>query len=221
MAHVVICPLCKTKFDRDKEEYVVISSRRYAHAACALRAKAENPDLPDFKIINPFDFVKCHYCKKDMNRQDEDCVHLGKGKYAHKACADLEKTRELTDKEKLDQYIMQLFGTEYVSPLIQKQINKFITEYNYTYSGILKSLKYFFEVKQNSLEKAHGGIGIVPYIYQNAYEYYYSIWLAQQKNELKEISVYQPKIVEITIKRPQRKVKQRKLFTFLDEEEEN
>ena len=32
---------------------------------------------------------------------------------------------------------------------------------------------------------------------------------------------YLAKIVEITIKRPQRKVKQRKLFTFLDEEEEN
>ena len=32
-------------------------------------------------------------------------------------------------------------------------------------------------------EKAQGGIGIVPFVYQNAFNYYYAIWEAQQKQE--------------------------------------
>ena len=35
MAHNVICIYCKEKFDRDKEPFVQVSPRRYAHAECA------------------------------------------------------------------------------------------------------------------------------------------------------------------------------------------
>lgn len=34
MAHIVICPYCKLKFDTDKEPYVKPNSQRYAHVAC-------------------------------------------------------------------------------------------------------------------------------------------------------------------------------------------
>ena len=37
MSHFVICPYCKVKFDRDKEEYSLVSAKRYAHASCMLR----------------------------------------------------------------------------------------------------------------------------------------------------------------------------------------
>jgi hypothetical protein len=50
-----------------------------------------------------------------------------------------------------------------------------MSKYNYTYSGIHRSLEYFYEVKGNSLDKANGGIGIVPFVYQDAYNYYYSL----------------------------------------------
>lgn len=50
-------------------------------------------------------------------------------------------------------------------------------DYNYTYSGILRTLKYVFEVKNGDLSKANGGIGIVPWKYQEAYNYYYNQWL--------------------------------------------
>ena len=32
--HLVICPICNQKFDRDVEPYVKVSARRYAHANC-------------------------------------------------------------------------------------------------------------------------------------------------------------------------------------------
>jgi len=81
-------------------------------------------------------------------------------------------------------------------------------------------LVYFFEIKGNSVEKANGGIGIVPYVYQQAYNYYYSLWLAQQKNEDKVVEEYVPIVKEIIIPVPERKVRKRPLFSFLDEEGE-
>lgn len=129
------------------------------------------------------------------------------------------QTQEQKDKEALEQYIMTLFNTKYVEPRVQKQIAKYIEEYNYTYSGMLKALKYFYEIKGNSIEKSNGGIGILPYIYQNAYNYWYAVWLAQQKNSEKVIQQYIPQVKEIVIPVPEVKIKKRKLFKFLDEEE--
>ena len=58
-----------------------------------------------------------------------------------------------------------------------------MTENNYTYSGILKTLKYWFEIKKGDLEKANGGIGIVPYVYDDAFLYWRGIWEAREKNK--------------------------------------
>ena len=35
MAHPVKCPYCKKTFDRDKEEYIQVAAKRYAHKKCA------------------------------------------------------------------------------------------------------------------------------------------------------------------------------------------
>lgn len=220
MAHVVLCPYCKTKFDRDKEEYAIVGTRRYAHAACMLREAEKDPNYIKKEIIDPNDNVVCAYCKKPMSKKDEDCVMIGNNKYVHKACQELEEKREKTDKEQLEDYIKDLFQISYIDPRVKGQIKKYIDEYNYTYSGIRKALIYHYEIKGGDKSKANGGIGIVPYVYQNAYEYHYNLWLAQQKNKDVEVTLYAPKVKEIVIPRPQRKVKKRQLFTFLDEDEE-
>jgi hypothetical protein len=142
---------------------------------------------------------------------------LTNGKYAHKECAKLEQTRERTDAEKLDDYIMQLFNYEFVPPMIRKQINNFIKEYNYTYSGMLKALKYFHEIKGNPIQE-RSGIGILPYVYRDAYNYYYSLWLANQKNEHKVIIDYKPVVREVRIPPPQLKPRKRRLFSFFEED---
>ena len=126
-------------------------------------------------------------------------------------------SKENYDKMQLDQYIMNLFNTEYVDPKIQKQIKNFIENYNYTYSGILKSLVYFYDVQKNPVEKSNDGIGIVPWIYKKAFDYYYAIWLAQQKNENKKIEDYIPEETEIVIPRPKPKPYKKHLFSFLDD----
>ena len=109
----------------------------------------------------------------------------------------------------------------YIDARVRKQIKQYVEDYNYTYSGIHKALIYHFEIKGGSIEKANGGIGIVPYVYQQAYRYYYSLWEAQQKNKDIVVNNYVPTVKEIVIPIPQRQIKKRQLFTFLDEEEEH
>ena len=165
--------------------------------------------------------VKCFYCQKIFDRDKVPFVQVSPRRYAHKECSmseDERKQQEVKDKEELDNYIMSLFKMTYVDARIQKQIKKYVEENNYTYSGIKKALVYFFEIKGNSIEKANGGIGIVPYVYQQAYQYYYSLWLAQQKNEDKVVQEYVPVVKEISIPIPERRVRKRQLFSFLDEE---
>ena len=220
MAHIVKCKYCGNNFDRDKNAYVMPSARRYAHAECYLREKEKNPKILTLEIFDPTDIVTCSICKKQINKKTDQYKQLSNGKYAHLLCIELEEKREKTDAEKLDLYIMELFDWDYVHPRVKRQISDFIEEYNFTYSGIQKSLEYFYKVKGNSLDKANGGIGIVPYIYQDAYNYYYALWEAKQKNVGIKIRDYVVDVKEISITPPQRHLKKRKLFTFLDEEEE-
>lgn len=89
----------------------------------------------------------------------------------------------------------------------------------YTYSGIQRALQYFYEVKKNPLPADTMTIGIVEWIYQDAYNYYYNLWHAQQLNKDKDIGSYIPQVKEVAIPSPERKIKKRKLFSFLDRED--
>lgn len=219
IAHVVKCSICAKQFDRDKYAFVQTGARRYAHADCALRQAAANNQEIELDIKDPNDYITCKYCKKIFNKQEEEYVQLSNSIYAHVSCSELEAKREKTDAEKLDDYIMTLFNYDYVPPRAKKQISQFIQEYNYTYSGILRTLVYFYEIKGGDREAAHDGIGIVPFVYQDAYNYYYSLWLANQRNEDKNISAYKPKTIEIKITSPEREPLKRKRFSFLDDDE--
>ena len=131
---------------------------------------------------------------------------ISERRYAHLTCAlaaENEKSQAEKDKEDLEKYIMELLGEEYISPRVRKQMNSYVDEYNFTYSGMKKALVYFYEVKGNDKSKAKGGIGIIPYVYRDAYNYYYSLWLANQKNEHKVITDYKPVVREVRIPPPQ------------------
>lgn len=170
-------------------------------------------------------YVVCPICGKRFDRDKAEVVPYGARRYAHKECSErkeaVEFTQEQKDKKALEEYIMKLFNTDHVEPIVQKQIKKYITENKYTYSGILKALIYFYEIKKGDISKANGRISIVEYIYSDAKRYYYSIWEAQQQNKVKKIEDFQkPKDIEIVIPPPQRVRKRSKLFRFLEEEDD-
>ena len=93
MAHNVKCFYCGGSFDRDKEAFVQPSSRRYAHAACYLRKKQTDPELPELTITDPSDTVTCIYCKQTFDKSKEPFKLFSNGKYAHQTCFELEQPR--------------------------------------------------------------------------------------------------------------------------------
>lgn len=165
--------------------------------------------------------VKCPGCGLRFYREDEPHIQI-KNRYWHTQCYNVE-TKEVSKSEQtikdLEEYICKLFGTDYVSPRIRKQISSMISQYNFTHSGILGSLKYWFEVKNGSIAKSNGGIGIIPYVYEDASKYYESIFYAHQAN--KDINLIDTDIITITIPSPKRKVKSLKKIDldFLEEGE--
>lgn len=167
--------------------------------------------------------VKCLYCGKMFDANTESYVKPNERRYAHTACAngiEAAKTQEEKDREELENYIKQLFGIKSISVKIKKQIEKYHQENNYSYSGIKKSLIYFFEIRGNSLEKANGGIGIVPYVYADAFTYYRAIWEAQQQNKDIQLSEYILPTREIHIESPKRETmgRRKNSFAFLEDE---
>lgn len=132
--------------------------------------------------------VKCLYCGKVFDAQPE-----GEGviwfkprtnRYAHISCGKKEANKasaEDNDFNELYKYVKKEQGDNFNFVLFKKVTDAWKKEYNYSYSGMLKSLLYFYEVKGNSKEKLKAGsIGIIPFCYVQAYNYYYSIYMASQ-----------------------------------------
>ena len=165
--------------------------------------------------------VKCLYCGKSFDRDKVPFEQVSARRYAHLECAAAAKesiSKEEKDKKELEEYIMFLLKEDYISPRVRKQMKDFVENYHYTYSGMKKALVYFYEIKKNDISKANGGIGIIPYCYENAKNYYYAIWLAQQKNENKIILDYTPKVIEVRLPPPEIKKRKRNIFSFLEED---
>lgn len=166
--------------------------------------------------------VKCKFCGKEFDRDVTPTIQVSAKRYAHKECAEAaenNKTQEQKDQEELEKYIMKLFDEPYVNARVKKQIKDYKEQYQYSYSGMLKTLIYWFEVKGNSIEKANGGIGIIPFIYPQALNYYYSLYLAQLSNESKNFEEYHQKTKIIEILPPEIQPKMIKLFNLDDSEE--
>jgi len=166
----------------------------------------------------PKAMVKCLYCGEQFDRLSVPNVKIGR-RYAHQKCYDNQSEEELKeqkDKHDFFEYIKEIYGDDYNFISISKQAENYIKQYNFTYSGMLKSLKWFYEVKNNSKESANGRIGIIPYIYEDAKKYYYNLYLAQERN--KNIQEYQLEVKEIVIASPRMFLAPPKLFDLGDED---
>ena len=162
-------------------------------------------------------WVKCLYCGEEFDRDKEEFVKINR-RYAHPQCAEAHEanmTQEERDYEDLFQYCKKLFGEDYNYVMTKKLIEKYKKENDYTYSGMKKCLQWFYEIKGNSIEKANGSVGIIPYCYKASYDYYYNLYLATEKNKnyIKEAIPAR----EINIASPRQKIKSKKLWFDEDE----
>lgn len=162
--------------------------------------------------------VKCLYCGEQFDRLTEPAIKIGR-RYAHKKCyeaQDPEDIKNQKDKTDFFEYIKEIYGSDYNYISISKQAENYIKQYNFTYGGMLKTLKWFYEVKHADKESSNGRIGIIPYIYEDAKKYYYALYLAQQRN--KDVQGYTLEVKEVVIGRPRVLPMQPKLFDLGDED---
>lgn len=157
--------------------------------------------------------VKCKYCGMQFDANKEVTVKVSNTRYAHKECADKYASSISAEEQaynELEKYIKKILKIDTINAKIKKQIRDYRQEYNYSYSGMMKTLHWWYEIKGHTTELAQNGIGIIPYVYDDALKYYYGIFIANQIN--KEKGSFEPKVEVIEITPPTTKKEQIKLF---------
>lgn len=167
---------------------------------------------------------KCAICGEEFDRDIIQAVKHGARRYAHYNCYPEGELVPLKEKKKnknadIFEYLIKLYGKDNVNyPLIATQIKKYV-EQGYKESGILASLKWWYEIKGHNVatedRNQNNGLGIIPYIYPQAKEYYRKISAAQEKNNNKDYTV-KVKTIKVTI--PKNEVK-KNLFDSIEEGE--
>ena len=166
--------------------------------------------------------VICFYCKKQFDRDKEPTKQVSTRRYAHLKCWE-EHEKNLTKEEKdirdFYEYTKILFKEDYNYILTKKLAEKYVKENNFTYSGMLKTLKWYYEKEGHSLDKSNGTIGIIPYIYNQALSYYYNLYKTKLLNEKKDVAdIIKPQVRFINIESPRVYVRPPQLW--FDEEED-
>ena len=207
---------CKEKFDRNKFPFIITNpdstSPRYIHASCA-EGYIKKTKRPLGKPINPAEESICEYCHKAILRSEE--VALPGDRFAHQKCHNIPK--EKTDIEKLYDYIKEIYNESFVDPAKQKSVQNMMNTYDFTASGIHGTLKYIFEIlKKNPYDSNY--LGIVPYYYIKAKEYYTNLEKVKEINSKANIENYKPKEITFKLNERVREPIKRKKFSILEEE---
>lgn len=161
--------------------------------------------------------VTCGLCSQKFNRAAEGSEFI-KGKWYHRNCARVKK-----DKINLDEYICKLFQLKAVGPVNNRMIKEFVEKRGYNYQGIYRALQYYYEIRKHPTDKAEERIGIVPFVYNDAEEYYNMMDMfidIRGKSAIAE----KPKEIEINIHTPEKikekptKATNNELDSLFDEE---
>lgn len=125
----------------------------------------------------------CHY-PIDVKKEVEgiDWIQPSRGWYFHRICYDTWKAAPATDEEwvaMIFDFLARDMKVSYNYHLCKAQIDKFWKENKINPKGIYFALRYFYEVKHNPWEKGHGGLGIVPYVFDDAKAY----WIEQERKK--------------------------------------
>lgn len=147
----------------------------------------------------------CRICKVEINKEKDDWIMPSKNFYYHHKCYEDWKTSVPATDEQYKSFIYDFISRDlkasYDFHMIEAQLKKFIKENKYTMKGIFFTLKYFYEVKHNDWDKGHGGIGIVPFVYNEACTYWVlkerqsSGIVAQIEKQMREAESREKKVV--------------------------
>lgn len=113
-------------------------------------------------------------------------------RYAHKACYDKEFTEDDKFISKIYELMKQIFNDKYDYLVTERQRKSYLKD-GMSNEDIYNALKYFYVIKKNSSQGSGGRIGIVPFVVDEARQYF-----AAQK--AREAKIDKIKIVEEPIR---------------------
>lgn len=158
--------------------------------------------------------VKCKFCGKTFDRNDPTIKFIKiKNRYAHQECYDKQNKEDLEEDEafgNIIEYLTILLGDDFEFVKTKRMLEGYKEKYNFTYTGIYKALKWYYEIDNGDKSKAGGAIGIIPYIYEKAYKYYFDLYQKQQLN--RAAAPYHLEVQTVTIQSPRAYVQPPRLF---------
>lgn len=110
------------------------------------------------------------------------------GKNYCKSCAEA-REKEQRERNELYNLIKELYKITYPTGMMMKQIKNYKEQFNYTYDGIMKTLRYL-SGKPGIEFKSTYGLGIITYKYDEAQEYY------KRQNELAAAHIFKSALPE-------------------------
>ncbi|MGU8678977.1 hypothetical protein ACV3Q3_12535 [Clostridium perfringens] len=119
--------------------------------------------------------VKCPKC--GTKNEKENTIKHGKSYYCLKCFEDLEEYKDLIST------ICEIYRIKSPTSQMVSQIKDYKDKYNFTNSGIKYTLKFYYEILENSVMN-NVGLGIVPYFYDKAKYYYKNRFDLEEKAEL-------------------------------------
>lgn len=147
--------------------------------------------------------VTCAYCGcKTVDKLSQDYIQY-KGKNFHRECGEKQK-----EKDNFYSYVCEIFKLKAPGPRIYNQGNSFVEKYGYTYLGMQKTLYFIYAVKKHANDRPieSKSIGLIPYYYDEAQEYFKRI---DKKKEMirKEIMNTTEEIISVKMAPRARKAK--------------
>lgn len=134
-------------------------------------------------------YVTCRLCKEKFDAKPEDknitWIMPSKNFYYHLKCYQEFKGKASVSAEDADwveliyDYLARDLHVSYNFHMCETQRKSFIKKNNFTNKGIFFALKYFYEVKHGDWGRSGGGIGIIPFIYEESCNY----WVTKESKE--------------------------------------
>ena len=154
---------------------------------------------------------KCVFCGSTIENSFDEIPY--KNRYAHKNCFNTAMKTTVTKKKEHIEAKKKTLGRAKPKAELKDALNKdelpakiykltedYIKKYEFTYSGILNTLIYYFDLCNHGVDG--DCIGIVPYYYADAKEYFDHYQTALNSNKVVEVdSIYKEK--KVKIKTPQ------------------
>lgn len=164
--------------------------------------------------------VQCRFCKEKMDisrlKEGDEWVMPVNKFYYHTKCYDeyTRKKSEATIHSNGDTefwldaaWCFMKYDLKYIPnyQIFAKQWGSFEKQ-GFTSKGIYFAIRYFYLIKHGDVEKSNGGIGIVPYIYNDSANY----WIEQEQKASGILALIESQI-EIIDKGPRVHIKRTKM----------